>query len=46
MVDGMRQLQIAGWDAGEALMSIGVAAGLFAAFMVLALAALRGRLSS
>lgn len=46
MVDGMRQLHITGWNSGDALMSVGVATGLFVAFMMLALAALRGRLSA
>ena len=46
MVDGMRHLHITGWDTGEAATAVGVAVGLFALFLVMALAALRGRLRS
>ncbi len=46
MIDGIRNLQISGWDLGDAAMSLGVAAGMLTLFLIGALAALRDRLRS
>ena len=46
MVDGIRHLHIVGWDGSEALTAVGVAGGLFALFLAMALGALRSRVAS
>ena len=46
MIDGTRDLVIQGWDGEAAITSIGVAAGLFVLFLVLALQAVRASVKS